>query len=351
MMQESDSTSTPDAHPSAPGPEPHSATAPHEAQLPDRIMSEETDLRRRLNQVARRQLATLHGPRGGKSGSRKTRRRWFLPGLLMVGFAVLVWVIYSRLNPVSSIVGSAPPVSWQSEWLSQGARASGNNIPTQEGANSPLDPPLPTSSSQTPLRNMTSNNSKVYLPIMNMGYPACQDIREIQYVMIEGPIYTPLLGTVYENDPPPHADISWVLQNSGECTWQSFSLWSLQGGGDAKVNFTTGTLAADNASLSFLAPGQRITIIVSFPGDQASQLDAEWILQINNLFAFPAPHLVAVVQDWVQSRQSSTSSTPRSSGWQLHIQVPPQGTPISIYPGGSTPPDSRPTPAPPDTRP
>lgn len=307
-------------------------------------------LRQRINKEARDQLARVSETEARpKSFIRRLGRHGFRIGVWLVVLATIgvVWLIVLQ----SSQSKNTPALT--TDLTSRQAKAFAST-PTP----APSDQPtarlvLATATAQAVEKLVASEPYQSYYPLVQSGYPFCNDIREIAYEILSGPELSPPAGTVVEDQPTAPGQITWLLKNTSGCAWVDISIWAIQSGSIKSTYLTKpGVANADleqAQTVTYLAPGSQLKITLVIAAEKTASLEAEWVLQVNDLFAFPAPHLVVQVKDWIRPREAKVVYPTANYPDQQTILRTPYPTSLPTLSTGAT--GSRPTVTPASNRP
>jgi hypothetical protein len=148
-------------------------------------------------------------------------------------------------------------------------------------------------SSATPVVQLTSTPTK--------QNTLCQSIGDSAFQVITGPVLDPKPGLVYRvGQPPPQ--VSWVIQNTGNCSWSQIQLLSML---DNKIVLPiikrNGQVFTPTGSdgPAFITPGEQIEVALEFPATKAQKVNGDWVLFIDGLALSAQPHLLMQIDSWV----------------------------------------------------
>lgn len=182
---------------------------------------------------------------------------------------------------------------------------------------------------------------------------ACAELDEIEYEIIEGPVLSPEPGFYYVlGSSPPEIQASWLVENTGNCLWESIAILSLYDGSiTTPILFQDGQeldLESSDGKISVL-PGEQIEIILPYDVTKARNVDAEYIVIVNGISLDNRSHVIIQVSGWVITiKQQSTS--PTSENKESPVPKPkntPTPKPKPKPTATKAEPPPRPTPTPP----
>jgi len=169
---------------------------------------------------------------------------------------------------------------------------------------------------------------------------ACADLDEIQYEIVEGPVLSPDQGYYYViGSPKPDIYASWLIENTGNCNWETISFLSLIDGSTVKPEFKKDGQELDLTTTGgkfLIGPEEQIEITIPYDVTEARDVNDEFIVMVNGISLVSHPHTIIVVNGWVISIKSQNIITPTPSTSE------PKDKPTSV-----SPPSDRPSPTPP----
>lgn len=132
---------------------------------------------------------------------------------------------------------------------------------------------------------------------------SCDDIEAYTVDVVEGPILTPVPGYIYgTGNPLPPIRSTWIIRNTGVCTWEEILLRSLTSqrllspylrvNGQLIIPFTS-------QSDYSIAPGEQVEVLLGFTPDTARSIRTDWELVINGFELTNQPPLSLDVNNWV----------------------------------------------------
>jgi len=250
----------------------------------------------------------------------RSRSRWNallvieIIACLLLGSLALRWYRASSTSIISP----------ESHAFIQGAHQAAARVQSASAAALPVDP-TPTAVPPTPVLVSAPSSipglvPQVFVPMVWRGPGACKSAEEINFELVSGPVLEPVLGTRLQTKQPPDATATWTIRNLGECQWDSLGIYSVYRSLLHQPQIRRGGELFDTvAGLVVANPGETLEITAAFPGDQASEVNDEWVLVINGHQFFSKTHLYLNVAEWLvvenpEPKYDDTSGTSSGSG-------------------------------------
>ncbi len=261
-----------------------------------------------------------------------------LPILLLSTWAIIYTTRASENSPPTEPVPQTADLTatWQAALaLLPSATASPTELPspTPEPTSTPSPTATEIPATASPTAEVLPSDTPGPSPTSTVTVPAltCEDIEAYTVEMVDGPILTPEPGYVYGTGKPlPPIRSTWVIRNTGGCTWDEILLISrtsqrllspfLRVNGQLIIPYT-------NAEYS-IAPGEQVEILLGFTTSVARSIRSDWGLVINGFNLDSQPLLSLDVHNWVINGQP-TSNTPIDDG---SPSKPPDPEPPSTRP-------------------
>ncbi len=173
----------------------------------------------------------------------------------------------------------------------------------------------------------------------------CQDIGLYDLVVAPEPILFPSPGTVHVvGDPLLGVRATWVMTNTGECSWQGVELHPLTGG-----EAVAPVLRRKGERVARVEPGERVEVVLAFSAWAARDVDVEWVVAVNGLSLFDQPHLRLAVARWMIVVTPTVTPTDTATPKGTPEPPPPTDTPEPSLPTDT--PEPPPTTSPPPATP
>ena len=166
----------------------------------------------------------------------------------------------------------------------------------------------------------------------------CEKIDEIDYTILDGPIFSPEKGYYYvSGTTPPDIQVSWIIENSGGCSWETVYFLSLA---DGRIIYPTlikdgeelDPLSASEGEQVLVKPGEQVEVAVPFDVNHARNVDDDFVLMVNKISLADRVHAIVNINGWVITIKPQKTS------------LPP--TPTKQKPSGGGSSGGRPTPTP-----
>jgi tetratricopeptide (TPR) repeat protein len=123
----------------------------------------------------------------------------------------------------------------------------------------------------------------------------CRDVGLYELAVAPEPTLYPPPGTVYVVGAPPlSVRATWVMTNTGECSWQGVELHPLTGG-----EAVAPVLRRGGQRVARVEPGEQVEMVLAFSAWAARDVDVEWVVAVNGLSLFDQPHLRLTVARWM----------------------------------------------------
>ena len=159
----------------------------------------------------------------------------------------------------------------------------------------------PTTETQVLLQNTAEPKSATPVTPISSQAILCQNIADAKLQIVSGPQISPNASTQYRTDMQ-NPTATWVIQNTGKCSWSQFTLWSV-----FENTIVQPTIKQDGqliASFSedspmVISPGEKIEVVLEIPALNASNVDEEWVGVVDGLSLITDPHFVLKVENWI----------------------------------------------------
>jgi len=176
---------------------------------------------------------------------------------------------------------------------------------------------------------VATSNAIVAMPTLELTI--CQNFNDANLQILSGPTFLPVPGTVeYVGMDTPQ--ISWVIQNSGECGWSEILVWSIFDNTIIqpiiKRNGEVVT-AVPGRKQAMVAPGEQIEVVLQFPVLGAQKVSGEWVLVVDGISLVPQSHLILKPTNWIiissllTAKPTRVVRTPRPGGGGGETNPPP----------------------------
>jgi len=265
------------------------------------------------------------------SSSRKYRRVWGVVMLLgLVMLVVFVWGAYNRYtnliaqaqqsnngNGSSSQVSIATAVSEMGVAANAWATAA-NAI--EIGSKAEATRSAATAAAAGGALNQAAVSATESVP--DDALAACVDMSSVDFILVEGPILSPNEGYYYvAGAVEPEITASWIVENTGNCYWESVGFLSLYDG-----SIIEPILKIDGEEIIPISPdgkvrivpGDQIEIVVPFEITQARDLDDEYIVIVNDISLVNLPHTILHVVRWVIIINPTSQAFPSQRASHAH---------------------------------
>ena len=123
----------------------------------------------------------------------------------------------------------------------------------------------------------------------------CRDVGRYGLAPSSRPILYPAPGTVHMvGDVPPEVRAVWVVTNTGECAWQHITLYPIAGGEPVVPALWRG-----GGPVTEVEVGEQVEVDLAFSVWEATSVNEEWVVEVNDLALFDQPHVLLNVRRWM----------------------------------------------------